>query len=210
MNILSQADRLAAAEPDGEEAADADAELTRLRAQVALLKSERAALWWAIHHDDLTGLPNRRLLNTVGPSMLRKATRYAVLVLDLNGFKPVNDRYGHAVGDEVLCTVGRRLANCLVDDLAVRLSGDEFAAILTESSLAGAHHDWPALVSAISEAVAEPMNIDGNKLAVTASIGVTTGGGEPSTITELIRRADLAMYHAKINRYCSYIAWDQR
>jgi diguanylate cyclase (GGDEF)-like protein len=167
-------------------------------------------LWWAIHHDDLTGLANRRLLNTVGPSMLRKATRYAVLVLDLNGFKPVNDRYGHAVGDEVLCTVGRRLSGCLVDDLAVRLSGDEFAAILTESSLVGARHDWPALVSAISEAVAEPMTIDGNKLAVTASIGVTTGNGEPVSMTELIRRADLAMYHAKINRYCSYIAWDQR
>jgi diguanylate cyclase (GGDEF)-like protein len=208
MDILRQADRLGAAAPGGEEAAEA--ELARLRAQVAQLKSERAALWWAIHHDDLTGLANRRLLNTVGPSMLGQATRYAVLVLDLNDFKPVNDRYGHAVGDEVLCTVGRRLSGCLVNDLAVRLSGDEFAAILTESSLGGAHHDWSALVSTISEAVAEPMNIDGNQLAVTASIGVTTGHGEPATMTELIRRADQAMYHAKINRYCSYIAWDQR
>jgi diguanylate cyclase (GGDEF)-like protein len=208
MDILSHADRLAAAAPDGEEAAEA--ELARLRAQVAVLESERAALWWAIHHDDLTGLANRRLLDTVGPTMLRNATRYAVLVLDLNGFKPVNDRYGHAVGDEVLCTVGRRLSSGLINDLAVRLSGDEFAAILTESSLVGAHHDWPTLVSAIAEAVAEPMNIDGNRLAVTASIGVTTGNGEPATMTELIRRADLAMYHAKTNRYCSYIAWDQR
>jgi diguanylate cyclase (GGDEF)-like protein len=207
MDILSQADRHAAA-PDGEDAAEA--ELARLRAQVALLESERAALWWAIHHDDLTGLANRRLLNTVGPSILRKATRYAVLVLDLNGFKPVNDRYGHAVGDEVLCTVGRRLAGCLVNDLAVRLSGDEFAAILTESSLVGAHHDWPTLVGAISEAVAEPMDIDRIRLAVTASIGVITGHREQATMTELIRRADLAMYHAKANRYCSYIAWDQR
>ena len=188
----------------------AEAELARLRAQVAQLESERAALWWAIHHDDLTGLANRRLLDTVGPKMLRNAARYAVLVLDLNGFKPVNDRYGHAVGDEVLRTVGRRLAGCLVDDLAVRLSGDEFAAILTESSLGGAHHDWPALVGTISDAVAEPMTIDGNRLAVTASIGVTTGSGEPATMTDLIRRADLAMYHAKTNRYRPYIAWDQR
>jgi diguanylate cyclase (GGDEF)-like protein len=208
MDILSHADRLAAAAPDGEEAADA--ELARLRALVALLESERAALWWAINHDDLTGLANRRLLNTVGPSMLRKATRYAVLVLDLNGFKPVNDRYGHAVGDDVLRTVGRRLSGCLVNDLAVRLSGDEFAAILTESSLVGARHDWLTLVSAISQAVAEPMNIDGNKLAVSASIGVTTGSGEPAPMTELVRRADLAMYRAKTNRNCSYIAWDHR
>jgi diguanylate cyclase (GGDEF)-like protein len=207
MDILSHAGRHAAP-PDSDEAADA--ELVRLRAQVARLESERAALWWALHHDDLTGLANRRLLNTVGPAMLGRADRYAVLVLDLNDFKPVNDRYGHAVGDEVLCTVGRRLSDCLVDDLAVRLSGDEFAAILTESSLVGARHDWPALVSAISQAVAEPMSVNGNQLAVTASIGVTTGTGRPATMTELVRRADLAMYHAKTNRSFSYIAWDQR
>jgi diguanylate cyclase (GGDEF)-like protein len=208
MDILSHADRLAVSAPDGEEAAEAEPEMARLRAQVALLESERAALRWEINHDDLTGLPNRRLLNALGPSMLRKAARYAVLVLDLNGFKPVNDRYGHAVGDEVLRTVGQRLSGCLVDDLAVRLSGDEFAAILTEASLVGARHDWLTLVDAISQAVAEPMNIDGNKLAVTASIGVATSTGEPATMAELVRRADLAMYRAKTNRYCSYVAWD--
>ena len=201
------ADRLAAA-PDGEEAA-AGAELARLRARVARLESERAALWWDIHHDDLTGLANRRLLDTVGPAMLRKAGRYAVLVLDLDGFKPVNDRFGHAVGDEVLCTVGRRLSGCLTDDLAVRLSGDEFAAVLTESSLSGGHRDWPSLVGAIWAAVAEPMTIAGNRLVVTASIGVTTGTREPATMTELIRRADLAMYHAKANRHRTYVAWDR-
>ena len=200
MEILSPA----ATAPSGEDAAEA--ELARLRAQVARLESERAALWWAINHDELTGLANRRLLNTVGPSMLRKATQYAVLVLDLNGFKPVNDRYGHAVGDEVLRTVGRRLSGCLVDDLAVRLSGDEFAAILTESSLVGPYDDWPALVGAISRAVAHPMDIGGTVLAVTASIGVIKGRREPATMTELIRRADLAMYHAKTNRCGTYIA----
>jgi diguanylate cyclase (GGDEF)-like protein len=208
MEILRQAGRHSMAEPDDE--GSAEDELARLRAQVASLESERAALRWAITHDDLTGLANRRLLDTLGPSMLSQARRYAVLVLDLNGFKPVNDRYGHAVGDEVLRTVGRRLSGCLVDDLAVRLSGDEFAAVLTESSLAGAYRDWPALVGAISRAVAEPMTIDGNRLAVTASIGVTTDSREPASIGELIRRADLAMYHAKTGRHRSYIAWDQR
>jgi diguanylate cyclase (GGDEF)-like protein len=208
MDILGHADRPVPAAPDGEgPAAD---ELSRLRAQVALLESERAALWWAINHDDLTGLANRRLLNAVGPSILRKARRYAVMVLDLNGFKPVNDRYGHAVGDEVLRMVGRRLSGCLVNDLAVRLSGDEFAAILTESSLVGSRRDWLTLGSAISQAVAEPMNIDGIKLVVSASIGVATGSGEPATMTDLVRRADLAMYHAKANRSALYIARDQR
>jgi diguanylate cyclase (GGDEF)-like protein len=208
MDILGHADRRTAAAPDG--SGPAETELARLRAQVARLEAERAALWWAINHDDLTGLANRRLLNTVGPSILRKATRYAVLVLDLNDFKPVNDRYGHAVGDEVLRTVGRRLSGCLVNDLAVRLSGDEFAAILTESSLVGGRYDWFTLVSVISQAVAEPMDIDGTRLAVTASIGVTTGNDEPATMTELVRRADLAMYHAKANRCRSYIACDRR
>jgi len=202
------ADRLAATALDGEEAADA--ELARLRAQVARLESERAALWRALHHDDLTGLANRRLLDMVGPSMLRAAARYAVLVLDLDGFKPVNDRFGHAVGDEVLRTVGRRLAGCLAGDLAVRLSGDEFAAVLTESSLAGAYRDWPALVGAIWSAVAEPMTIGGNRLVVTASIGVTTDTQAPASMTDLIRRADLAMYHAKANRHRTYVAWDRR
>jgi len=207
MEILGQADRLPAPAPADGPAAEA--ELERLRAQVAMLESERAALWWAIHHDDLTGLANRRLLNTVGPEMLRQAARYAVLVLDLDGFKPVNDRYGHAVGDAVLCTIARRLSN-LVQDLVVRLSGDEFAAVLTESSLGGAHPDWTTLVGAISDAVAEPMTIDGNRLTVTASIGVTTGRRGPATMTDLIRRADLAMYHAKRSRHRSYIAWDRQ
>jgi diguanylate cyclase (GGDEF)-like protein len=205
MDILSHADRLALAAPDEEQA---EAELARLRAQVASLQSERAALWWAINHDELTGLANRRLLNTLGPSLLRRTSRYAVLVLDLNGFKPINDRYGHAVGDEVLRTVARRLSRCLIDDLAVRLSGDEFAAILTESSLIGPRQDWLTLVGAISTTVAEPMTIDGNELTVTASIGVATDNGEPTAIAELIRRADLAMYRAKANRYCSYVVWD--
>jgi diguanylate cyclase (GGDEF)-like protein len=194
MDIVGHADRLAADE------------LSRLRAQVARLEAERADLWWAVNHDYLTGLANRRLLDAVGPSMLRQARRYAVLVLDLNGFKPVNDRYGHAVGDEVLRTVGRRLSGCLVGDLAVRLSGDEFAAVLTESSLVGARRDWLTLAGFISQAVAEPMTIDGISLVVSASIGVTTGSGEPATMTDLVRRADRAMYHAKANRSCLYIA----
>src|SRR3712207_4354123 len=105
MDILDHTDRLAVAVPQDR----ADAELARRRAEVASLQSERAELWWAINHDDLTGLANRRLLNSLGPSLLRETSRYAVRVLALSGFKPISDRYGHAVGDEVLWTVARRL-----------------------------------------------------------------------------------------------------
>jgi diguanylate cyclase (GGDEF)-like protein len=184
------------------------AELARLRAQVAWLQAERAALWWAINHDELTGLGNRRLLNALGPSLLRRSSRCAVVVLDLNGFKPINDRYGHAVGDDVLRTVAHRLSRCIGDDLAVRLSGDEFAAILTESSLADPREDWSSLIGTMSETIARPMAIGGKEVTVTASIGLATADHEPPVIEELIRRADLAMYRAKTNRWCSHAVWD--
>jgi len=186
-----------------------DSELIALRAQVATLQSERAALWWENNHDDLTGLANRRLLVNVGPSLLTSTGRCAVVVLDLNGFKPINDQYGHAVGDDVLRTVARRLSRCLGDDLAVRLSGDEFAAILTESPLLpGRSRDWSSRVAAIAARIAEPMAIDGHELRVTASIGVATTNDGPAAIDELLRRADLAMYRAKADRYCSNVVWD--
>lgn len=205
MDILSHANPTAAVAPEYDEA---ESELATLRAQVASLQSERAALWWDINHDDLTGLGNRRLLVNAGPSVLSSTGRCAVVVLDLNGFKPVNDQYGHAVGDDVLRTVARRLSRCLGDDLAVRLSGDEFAAILTESSMPGHGRDWSSRVGALAAAIAEPMVIDGHQLRVTASIGVATTNGDHVTIAELLRRADLAMYRAKADRYCSNVVWD--
>lgn len=203
MDILSHADRAPVVVPEHDEA---ESELIRLRAQVASLQSERAALWWAINHDDLTGLANRRMLVNVGPSVLSGTGPCAVVVLDLNGFKPINDQYGHAAGDDVLRTVAGRLSRCLGDELAVRLSGDEFAAILTGSSLPD--RDWSSRISAIAAAIAEPMVVDGHPLRVTASIGVATTNDGPATIADLLRRADLAMYRAKADRYCSNVVWD--
>src|SRR5437588_11812744 len=95
MEILSAAVRMDADQWHGEQA---DAELNRLRAQVTWLQAERAALWWAVGHDELTGLANRRLFHTLAPPVLReRGRRAAVIVLDLNGFKPINDRFGHAI-----------------------------------------------------------------------------------------------------------------
>src|SRR5258705_4000168 len=109
----------------------AEAEVARLRAQVAWLKAERAALWWAVGHDELTGLPNRRLFHTLAPPLLRHSgPDAAVIVLDLNGFKPINDAFGHDTGDHVLRVVAERLASCAGDSLVARFGGDEFAAVL--------------------------------------------------------------------------------
>jgi len=205
VDILSHADRLDVSLPDDDRTS---VELARLRAEVAWLQTERAVLWWAVNHDELTGLANRRLLNALGPSLLRKPARCAVMVLDLNGFKPINDEYGHAVGDEVLRTVAHRLSLCIGDDLAVRLSGDEFAAILTEPSPAGPRDDWSALIDTVSEAIAEPMAIGDKELIVTASIGVAVADDESLDIADLLHAADLAMYRAKSTGYYSTKVWD--
>jgi diguanylate cyclase (GGDEF)-like protein len=205
VDILSHADRLDVPLRDHD---DAEVELARLRAEVAWLQTERAVLWWAVNHDELTGLANRRLLNALGPTLLSKAARCAVAVLDLNGFKPINDKHGHAVGDEVLRIVAHRLSFCIGDDLAVRLSGDEFAAILTESTFTGSRGDWSALIDTISEAIAEPMEIDGKQLVVTASIGLAVADNDSFDMTDLLHRADLDMYRVKAVGYYSKKGWD--
>ncbi len=179
-----------------------EAELARLRTQVAWLQAERAALWWAIGHDELTGLANRRLFQTMAPALLGDHSgEAAVVVLDLNGFKPVNDRLGHDAGDLVLRLVAERLTRC-GDDLVARFGGDEFAAVLTGPP--AGERWWEPSVRALSEAVAAPMRVAGQALSVTASIGVAPADGAPTN--ELLRRADLAMYRAK-RAGLRYAAW---
>jgi diguanylate cyclase (GGDEF)-like protein len=176
---------------------DAEAEVARLRSQVAMLQAERAALWWAVGHDDLTGLPNRRLFYTLAPRLLREGSATTVIVLDLNGFKPINDTCGHGTGDEVLRTVARRLSSSASGNLVARLGGDEFAAVLRDPSSRGEDGRWwRPVLAALSKAIAAPMSIDGRTLTVTASIG-TVQGDPDVPIDELLQRADQAMYQAK-------------
>jgi diguanylate cyclase (GGDEF)-like protein len=181
-----------------------DAELARLRAKVAWLQAERAALWWAMGHDELTGLPNRRLLYALAPTLLGEAGGSAVVaVLDLNGFKPINDTFGHDTGDTVLRIVAQRLSSCAGDNLVARMGGDEFVAVLTGGGGSGPW--WRPAVATLSSAVAEPIPVGGRTLRVTASIGVALAhDGAP--VGELLRRADLAMYHAKMTGI-SHAVW---
>jgi diguanylate cyclase (GGDEF)-like protein len=145
--------------------------------------------------DDLTGLGNRRSLFEHGTHRLESASadRLALILIDLNNFKEINDTFGHPAGDELLREIGRRLtARADERDLLVRLGGDEFAVL---SRLAAAD-DGREIATAILDRIAEPFAIDGARLLVSASAGVAERD-DGARIADLLRRADVAMYAAK-------------
>jgi diguanylate cyclase (GGDEF)-like protein len=196
MEILRHAARIDA---DPRHNQQADAELARLRTQVTWLQAERAALWWAVGHDELTGLANRRLFHTLAPPLLRQhGSSAVVIVLDLNDFKPINDRFGHDTGDQVLRVVARRLVYSAGDNLVARLGGDEFAAVLTSPDPHPCRQWWQPAVTTLSAAIAEPVPVAGYTLGVTASIGVAPAHHD-TLLAELLSGADQAMYQAKIS-----------
>ncbi|MFC4072141.1 diguanylate cyclase domain-containing protein [Actinoplanes subglobosus] len=143
-------------------------------------------------HDALTGLANRVLLHR---RLSATVERVSMLLIDLDGFKEINDRHGHHTGDEVLKEVARRLTGLLgTGELAARLGGDEFAVLLpgTDATAAG------RLAERIAAVVGEPMPIGGSLLSVGASVGVSEG--EPGDGDGLLREADAAMYRRKRER----------
>lgn len=146
-------------------------------------------------HDELTGLPNRALLNEKARQPRPEAVRQeAVLLLDLDDFKTVNDELGHQVGDQLLVVVADRLRGCVrPTDTVARLGGDEFVVLLTGTTVAGA----VATARRILSALAEPATIDGHRLSARASIGIAIGSDKQ--FDALLRDADIAMYEAKRN-----------
>jgi diguanylate cyclase (GGDEF)-like protein len=185
--------------PDDAQPATArlQARVDQLAAHVQQLEHERASLRWMADHDELTGLANRRLFHAIAPELLRDDDcSSAVLILDLNGFKPINDTYGHDVGDEVLCVVARRMAACLGDHLVARFGGDEFAALPRAPRADVPAAWWQEVAGSLSAAIAPPMDVNGHTLSVTASIGVVPAG-HSADLPDLLRRADQAMFSAK-------------
>jgi diguanylate cyclase (GGDEF)-like protein len=150
-------------------------------------------------HDPLTGLANRRYLHmqldTEIARATRERTRFALLMIDLDGFKPINDRHGHAAGDAVLMEVSRRLkAQVRKSEVAARLGGDEFVVVLNQ----GEASDAPAraaqrLIAALSQAVALPQG----EVHIGASVGVAFFPADGVDADDLIRKADVALYRAK-------------
>lgn len=163
-------------------------------------------LQWQAGHDALTGLPNRVLLADHFDRALEKArrsgTQLAVCMLDLDKFKPVNDTYGHAVGDVLLVELAARLTHELrtVDNLT-RLGGDEFVILLED--LADSV-DLSSLLARILQTLADPFEINGHHIGITASLGLTVFPQDDADSDTLLRHADQAMYVAKQtgrNRY---------
>lgn len=174
---------------------------------------DREYLGYLALHDALTGLPNRlQFSDRIEQAMARarrSSSSLAVLFIDLDGFKEVNDTYGHAGGDAVLKVVAARLKHDLRDtDTVARLSGDEFTVILEGLD----HPESNAYVGQIADmlltSLSQPIEVDGNHVSVSASIGVSLSSGATSP-EDMLDRADQAMYRAKArgkNQVCFYAA----
>lgn len=168
--------------------------------------SERKALEQELSRrafqDPLTGLANRSLFMDRLEHALTRATRHvrrrapvAVLFLDLDNFKSINDSLGHEAGDALLVTVGRRLSSCLrPGDTAARLGGDEFAVLLDDTTEVA---NAARVAERIMDSLRQPMTQNGDTLYVTASIGIATSESGFAESSDLLRAADIAMYRVK-------------
>ncbi len=161
--------------------------------------------------DPTTGLPNRRLFLeqlevAVGQHQRNPSDTFAVLFLDLDGFKLVNDSLGHLLGDEMLRVIGRRLRHELRGvDTAARFGGDEFAVLLHDSSTAA----LAGVADRLQRHIAAAMDLGGEEVAVTASIGIATSDTPHDDAEDVLRQADIAMYHAKTTERGSTAVFDE-
>jgi diguanylate cyclase len=146
-------------------------------------------------HDPLTGLPNREMFRRRVEETTRRSGSCAVVLVDLDRFKEVNDTLGHHAGDELLCVVADRLVGTLrTDDTVARLGGDEFGLLLPGLSHPGAARD---LVELVSEQLSTDVVLDGVPLTIEASFGIALHSGDGDDVETLLKRADAAMYQGK-------------
>ena len=169
----------------------------RLEQAVTQLSVLQEQLHHQAYHDPLTGLANRSLFtDKLKEAIAERGGELAVLFIDLDDFKTINDSLGHAAGDELLVSVAARLRGCLrPEDLVARLGGDEFAVMVRDS-----HDAEEAAVNVarrIMEAFMLPVDVGSESVAVYVSVGIATSHGDDFTAEELIRDADVAMYKAK-------------
>ena len=186
----------------------------RLESRTALLSSSLARanqeLTQLALHDNLTRLPNRVLLEDRIEQMISKVQRngghFALMFLDLDGFKPVNDAFGHHVGDLLLKDVARRLRdNLRSEDTVARIGGDEFVLLVSLAE----PEDAVTIASQQVGLLAQPFQVSGQELRIAASLGIALYPGDGASQQELLRNADAAMYHAKGNGKNGYSFFEQ-
>jgi diguanylate cyclase (GGDEF)-like protein/PAS domain S-box-containing protein len=163
------------------------------------MRKAEAQITYLARHDALTGLPNRTLFRERMEQALRRVSRgeqLAVLCLDLDHFKDVNDSLGHPIGDELLEAVARRLNDCVREiDTVARLGGDEFAILQVGGH--GQPGEATALASRIVEVVGKPYDLKGHQVVVGTSVGVSIAPADGADPDQLLKNADMALYRAK-------------
>jgi diguanylate cyclase (GGDEF)-like protein len=183
-----------------------DGGVVRTFTEISQRKRYEAQISHMAHHDALTGLANRSLLKdrikqAVG-RLRRLKEGFAVLCLDLDRFKGVNDTYGHPAGDALLCVVADRLRQCVREtDTVARMGGDEFVVLQATSTR---REDIAALAERIVRSLSAPYDIDGTEITIGVSVGIAVATDENANIEELLRTADIALYHAKSSKADKY------
>jgi diguanylate cyclase (GGDEF)-like protein/PAS domain S-box-containing protein len=164
-------------------------------------KQLQEQLIYQAYHDSLTGLPNRRLLEQELKAAIEKAEAYtgklALLFLDCDNFKEINDTYGHDIGDELLAELSQRLVACVrSEDIVARMGGDEFVILLNQ--VEDQEHIM-MVANRIQKSLQQPYLLDNREIEATSSIGISIYPENGTSTKELFRKADQALYHVKNN-----------
>ncbi len=163
--------------------------------------SEEQAIKKLAFYDSLTGLPNRCLLSSYFKEIFVENSNepefVAVMFLDLDGFKVINDTLGHSIGDKVLVALSKRLKNSVREyDMVCRLGGDEFIILFPKLNK---EESIVTVAEKVLKVFTNPFSIDGNELSITSSIGISLSPHHGKSLEELIKNADVAMYKCKRN-----------
>lgn len=173
--------------------------ITAMTIKLAATTADVSSARYQSFHDGLTSLPNRQLflstLNTLLSDRRRKHDQLAIMYLDLDGFKSVNDLHGHQFGDKVLNIVGARLLRSLrAQDMVCRMGGDEFACLLMDVPNP---KQLCAIASKLHAIISAPADVGEREITISPSIGIAVYPGDGTTAHDLLKSADLAMYTAK-------------